>query len=194
MTTRKPLTLDDAVVSLLLSGDTLDPTALGSGTPHSTDYLAGDGTWQPTSSLMPTDPATGTNQTTQIGLEGDIKTGIGLTSDGAVYGSSAGSMSAKLRGLLSLLTGRSVATTPSSAAVTSSSSSAIASNSSRTGCVITNLGPGNVSFGDGATAVVNSGITLMPGGTWVMDRYTFTQNAIFVISPTTAALSIQEYN
>jgi len=89
--------------------------------------------------------------------------------------------------------GAGVPSAPATASVTSSSSQAIAANALRKGLIIINLGATNVSFGCGATAVLNSGITLNANGTWVMDNYTFTTLAINAICASTATLSIQEY-
>ena len=91
-------------------------------------------------------------------------------------------------------TGNGTPASPATASVTGSSSQVVASNTSRKGLVIINLGTVNVSFGCGATAALNSGITLTPNGTWVMDQFTFTTLAINAICSTTATLSIQEYN
>ena len=117
----------------------------------------------------------------------------GNTADAAVYGDSAGTVSAKLRGVNALLQGLGTALAPASASVASSDSVVLASNSLRKKLVIMNLGTVNVHFGDGFAAALNSGITLTPNGTWVMDRYTFTTNAIHAICNATAILAIQEY-
>ena len=83
---------------------------------------------------------------------------------------------------------------PSTYTATASSSEAVAVNANRKGLVVINLGTVNVSFGCGVTAVVNSGITLLPNGTWVMDQFTFTTAAINAVAATgTSVLSIQEY-
>ncbi len=83
---------------------------------------------------------------------------------------------------------------PATASVTSSSSQVVAANASRKGLVIVNEGTAAVYFGLGATAVNGSGITLSPGGVWVMDTYTFVTTSINAVSPTATSLSIQEYN
>lgn len=85
-----------------------------------------------------------------------------------------------------------VPTTPATYTATGTSSQMLAANS-RKGLVVINLGTVNVSFGCGSPAVLNSGITLLPNGTWVMDQHTFSQAAINVISGGSAILSIQEY-
>lgn len=117
----------------------------------------------------------------------------GATTDAAVYGDVSGTEAAKLRGISAMLQGLGTALPPASASVSSTDSVVLAANASRKKMVIMNLGTVNVNFGDGATAVVNSGITLTPNGTWVMDRYTFTTAAIHAICSTTAILAIQEY-
>lgn len=85
--------------------------------------------------------------------------------------------------------------TPVSVSVGTSSSSAVAANSLRKGLVVINLSTSNVSFGLGAAAVLNRGITLTPYGTWVMDQYTFTTAEIFAIAAAASSdLSIQEFS
>ena len=86
-----------------------------------------------------------------------------------------------------------VANSPQTASVTSTDSVVLVSNTNRKKLVITNAGTDNVFFGDGLTAVLNSGIMLVPNGVWVMDDFTFTTNSIHAISPTSSILAIQEY-
>ena len=87
-----------------------------------------------------------------------------------------------------------VPNTPSNFTATTSSTQMLAANPQRRGLVVINLGTANVSFGcNGATAVLNSGITLLPNGTWVMDQFTFCNTVINVIAGGSCALSIQEY-
>ena len=71
----------------------------------------------------------------------------------------------------------------------------IASNASRKGLVITNTGARNIFIGIGASAVLNQGIFLVQGGgSWVMDDYTFTTQAINGITTTsTSIIAIQEF-
>lgn len=84
---------------------------------------------------------------------------------------------------------------PASASVGTSSGSIVSSNSSRKGLVLINLSAFNVSFGLGAAAVLNNGITLTPNGVWVMDQYTFTTDAIDAIAASAGCtVSIQEFS
>lgn len=71
----------------------------------------------------------------------------------------------------------------------------LALNASRKGLCTVNTSNATVSFGlAGAAAVLNSGITLYPGGTWCMDEYTFTTGAINAIAGTAAsAVAGQEF-
>ena len=117
----------------------------------------------------------------------------GFTTDNAIYGDNSGTLSAKLRGINSILVGRGSALAPGSASVTAVDSVVLAANANRKKCVIVNLGSVNVHFGDGQAAVLNSGITLTPNGTWRMSSYTFTTAAIHAICSSTATLAIQEY-
>lgn len=83
---------------------------------------------------------------------------------------------------------------PATASVSTSSAQVVAANASRTGLVITNVGAANVYFGLGAAAINNGGIALLPGGTWVMDRYTFSTLVVNAICASSATLAIQEFN
>jgi len=87
------------------------------------------------------------------------------------------------------------ASPPTTATATTTSALIIASNSSRRGLVIINTSASrSTSFGIGATAVSGRGITLTPGGVWVLDEYTFNTSAINAITNAgTAILSIQEF-
>lgn len=85
------------------------------------------------------------------------------------------------------------ASSPTAATVGTSSAQVVASNASRKGLVLTNTSNNTISFGIGAAAVLNSGVTLTPGGTWVMDEFTFATGAINAIaSAVTSNLAIQE--
>jgi hypothetical protein len=99
-------------------------------------------------------------------------------------------------GNLSIVSGSPTITpvAPASYSVTNSSTTAVAANANRTGLVITLVGGSiPVFFGQGATAILNSGIMLAPNGTWVMDRYTFYAGAINAICSGSATIAIQEY-
>lgn len=84
---------------------------------------------------------------------------------------------------------------PATASIGTTSSTPVAFNASRKGLTIVNVSINKVSFGLGVAAVLNSGITLYPGGTWVMDDYTFTTASINAIAGAAASsISIQEFN
>lgn len=118
---------------------------------------------------LPSGAATSGNQTTEI--------------------ASLASIDGKLRSQTTSLT----ASSPTAASVTTSTGLAVASNSNRKGLVLTNTSSTEkISFGIGASAVLNSGITLTPYGVWVMDAYTFTTAAINAIASAAANLAIQE--
>ncbi len=87
-----------------------------------------------------------------------------------------------------------VAAAPATVAVTTDAQ-ILAGAATRAGLVIVNIGSKNVYLGLGATAVVNSGITLMAGGgTWVMDDRTFYTGAIRAIADTGGStLSLQQF-
>lgn len=134
----------------------------------------------------------------------------GATTDSAVVGDAAGTVSAKLRGLSKILnsawnsTAGSLSTqsktplsasSPSTATLGVSSGTVIAANSSRKGLVIVNVSANTMSFGIGATAVLSSGITLYPGGSWEMDEYTFSTSVINgIASSASSVASVQEFS
>lgn len=83
---------------------------------------------------------------------------------------------------------------PTNASVGVATASAVAANANRKGLVITNTSVNTVSLGMGAAAVLNSGITLYPGGVFVMDDYTFTTVVINAIASAAASnISVQEF-
>ncbi len=85
------------------------------------------------------------------------------------------------------------AAAPTAATVGVATAQAVASNASRKGLILTNTSVNTISFGIGASAVLNSGITLYPGGTWQMDEGTFTLGAINAIaSAASSNLAVQE--
>lgn len=86
------------------------------------------------------------------------------------------------------------ASSPTSATVGVTSAQAVASNASRKGLVLANTSAHTISFGIGASAVLNSGITLYPGGVWVMDEFTLSTGAVNAIAGAASSnLSIQEF-
>ena len=76
------------------------------------------------------------------------------------------------------------------------STHAVASNGQRTGLVFTNTnGSLSVSLGVGTTAVINTGITLLPNGSWSIGEYDFSRSLINAIgSASGPILAIQEFN
>jgi hypothetical protein len=134
----------------------------------------------------------------------------GTTTDAAIVTDADGTISGKLRGLVSIFAnvwnstaGRLrvekyspalTASSPASVSVGIASASAIAANASRKGLVIVNLSEANVSFGIGVAATLSSGITLTPFGVWTMDDYTFSLAEVFAIASAAAStISVQEY-
>lgn len=84
---------------------------------------------------------------------------------------------------------------PTAATVGVTSAQAVASNSSRKGLVLVNTSANIISLGFGAAAVLNSGITLYPGGTFCMDEYSFDTGAVNAIASVASSnLAIQEYS
>jgi hypothetical protein len=84
---------------------------------------------------------------------------------------------------------------PATANVTATSGTVVSSNLNRKGLIITNLTSTRVFLAFGSNpAVSNRGIMLANGGTFVMDAYTFTTEAIQAITTLgSSALSIQEF-
>lgn len=97
-----------------------------------------------------------------------------------------------------LITSAKGATTPASptqVSVAVTTTSAVASNANRKGLVLTNLSVGRISLAFGVSAVLNNGITLYPGGIYVMDEFTFNTSAVNAIASIAASvLSIQEFS
>lgn len=87
------------------------------------------------------------------------------------------------------------ASSPTAASVGVASAAAVAANTSRKGLTLVNTSANTISLGFGAAAVLNSGITLLAnGGTFVMDKYTFTTAAVNAIAGGAASnLAIQEF-
>lgn len=108
----------------------------------------------------------------------------------------------KITGQVNLTSGSVVSTktaiaasSPTFATVGTSSATAVSTNVSRRGLVLTNTSANRISLGIGLTAVLDRGITLYPQGVWVMDEYTFTQEAITAIASAAGSnLAIQEFS
>ena len=84
---------------------------------------------------------------------------------------------------------------PVQASVGATSATIVNFNANRTGLVIVNLSTSTMYFAFGANAaVVANGIALVPnGGTWTMDEYTFSKEAIQAIAHSANNIaSIQE--
>lgn len=86
------------------------------------------------------------------------------------------------------------ASAPTVINVTTSSSQLVAANANRKGLVLTNVSRNTMSFGFGSPAVLYSGITLYPGGVYVMDEYMYSLAQVLAIaSSSPASCAIQEY-
>lgn len=83
---------------------------------------------------------------------------------------------------------------PTAATVGVASAQAVAAAATRKGLVLVNTSNARISFGFGSAAVLDSGITLYPGGVFEMDSNTFDVGAVNAIASAAASnLSIQEY-
>lgn len=83
---------------------------------------------------------------------------------------------------------------PTAISIDTNSRTVLAANSKRISIVFVNTSSGNISLAFGHPAVLNSGVTLPPGGTWMPPSSTFTQAAISAIAALPASnLSVQEY-
>lgn len=84
---------------------------------------------------------------------------------------------------------------PAAVAVGVASALAIAANVNRRGLTLRNTSVNNISLGFGANpAVLNSGITLIPNAEWVMNEYSYSQEAINAIAAGAASnLAVQEF-
>lgn len=85
---------------------------------------------------------------------------------------------------------------PANALATTTSAVVLAANPNRRGLVISNASTGTVWIGINNTATLNAGIMLAASvGTWSMDDYTYTNQAITAIAHAAGSIiSIQEFN
>lgn len=83
---------------------------------------------------------------------------------------------------------------PTAVSVGVTSAQAVASSATRKGLVLVNTSTARISLGFGATAVLDSGITLYPQGSFCMDEYSFDLGAVNAIASAAASnLAIQEF-
>jgi hypothetical protein len=86
------------------------------------------------------------------------------------------------------------ASAPAAGSVGVASAQLVASAATRKGLVLVNTSVATVSLGFGAAAVLNSGITLLPGDSWSMDEYCFSTGAINAIASVAASnVAVQEF-
>lgn len=86
------------------------------------------------------------------------------------------------------------ASSPTATSVGVATASAVASNVNRKGLVLVNTSSNTISLGFGASAVLNSGITLSPFGSFTMDAFNFTTATVNAIaSAASSNLAIQEF-
>lgn len=84
---------------------------------------------------------------------------------------------------------------PTAASVGVASAQIVAFNANRKGLVLVNTSAAKISLGFGVAAVLNSGITLLPGGVFVMDEFMFTVDSVTAIASVAASnVGIQEYS
>lgn len=144
---------------------------------------------------LPTGASTASNQATIISSLSTIDAGIPAALGATT---SANSMPVVLAtDSANLNFGTKVALTansPANVSVGVTSGACLASNSIRKGAIFTNVSINRISMAIGTAAVLNSGITLYPGGTWVMDEYNFTTGAINCIASVAASgIGVQEF-
>lgn len=88
------------------------------------------------------------------------------------------------------------ASAPTFVTVGVASAQVVARDANRRGAVFINTSGNRISFGIGATAVLDRGITIYGnGGTWEMDEHTFTLEAINAIASAAGSnLTVQEFS
>lgn len=83
---------------------------------------------------------------------------------------------------------------PTSASVGVASAQAVAAAATRKGLILVNLSNARISLGFGSAAVLDSGVTLYPGGSYNMGEFDFDVGAVNAIASAAAStLAIQEY-
>lgn len=124
--------------------------------------------------------------------------GNSITVDGTVAATQSGSWTVSttgtttVAGIVSTKTDL-TSSSPVAASVGTSSAQVVAANANRKGLTLINTSVNTISLGVGATAVLNSGYTLYPGGSFNMDEYCFDTAAVNAIASAAASnLAIQE--
>lgn len=158
------------------AGTVIDPTLIRPLT-VATDSI----TATVSSAALPPNASTATNQT-----GGTQKTQI-VDGAGVVITSTSNSLDVNTKVALT-------ANTQNNVSVGVTSVGVLSSNTARTGGVFTNASAAIIYIGIGQNALVGKGITLYPGGTWYMDEYSYTTEAINAIATVAAStLSFQEF-
>lgn len=89
----------------------------------------------------------------------------------------------------------STASAPTQVAVGATSTAAVSENYSRVGLILVNLSDSTMYIGFGATAVLGSGVVILPfGGAFSMNEFFYTKEAVNVIAHTAdSLLAVQEF-
>jgi len=88
----------------------------------------------------------------------------------------------------------STGTTPTNVTISTSSATVVAANASRKGVNVCNIGFGTVSLAFGVAAVIFTGVTLGPGGTFWMDGSDFTTQSITAVATqSNSTIAVQEF-
>lgn len=83
---------------------------------------------------------------------------------------------------------------PAAATVGVTSAAAVSANVNRRGLILVNTSTATISIAFGTAAVLNSGITLTPGGVYNMDEWSFDTGEVRAIaSAASSNLAIQEF-
>jgi hypothetical protein len=161
--------------------------------------VAQSGTWNITNISgtisLPTGAATSANQSSEITQLTNISSAQTNATQKTQIVDGSGNVIASNNNSLNVNTKTNLTVnTPGTVNVGTTSASFLAANSSRKGLIIVNTSANIVSFGFGATAVLNSGMTLFPGGVFQMDENTFSTAAINSIAgAASSAVAYQEF-